>query len=163
MTVAWCTYSSPDCFLAGFLECSPQPSQLRHSSSEVLWWGGLQHPAEGVAKWFESLFSICDVWKCFAMLERIAKKMYKATICINSAYDNHFVLFQAQRNNEDVEAIKPLFSVNVEHRVSNVPHLKTQSTTSVVVLTFERCLSIQTLLHVYFRVHGTVLGCPPRS
>lgn len=28
------------------------------------------------------------------------------------------VLLQAQRNNEDVEAIKPLFSVNVEHRVS---------------------------------------------
>ena len=26
--------------------------------------------------------------------------------------------FQAQRNNEDVAAIQPLFSVNVDHRVS---------------------------------------------
>lgn len=32
----------------------------------------------------------------------------------------NIALFQAQRNNEDVEAIKPLFSVNVEHRVSTV-------------------------------------------
>lgn len=27
-------------------------------------------------------------------------------------------VFQAQRNNEDVDTIKPLFSVNVDHRVS---------------------------------------------
>lgn len=35
---------------------------------------------------------------------------------ISSANDKQW--FQAQRNNEDVDAIKPLFSVNVDHRVS---------------------------------------------
>lgn len=53
------------------------------------------------------------------MLERVANGLYKATIFINSV-DTNIVLFQAQRNNEDLEAIKPLFSVNVEHRVSNI-------------------------------------------
>lgn len=28
------------------------------------------------------------------------------------------LLYQAQRNNEDVNAIDPLFSVNIDHRVS---------------------------------------------
>lgn len=33
-------------------------------------------------------------------------------------------LYQAQRNNEDINAIEPLFSVNIDHRVSHVWTLK---------------------------------------
>lgn len=45
----------------------------------------------------------------------------------------NIVFFQAQRNNEDVEAIKPLFFVNVEHRVSNVVLFVFNGHTSIVV------------------------------
>lgn len=34
------------------------------------------------------------------------------------------LVFQAQRNNEDVDAIQPLFSVNVDHRVSCLSSLQ---------------------------------------
>lgn len=43
-------------------------------------------------------------------------------------------LYQAQRNNEDVNAIEPLFSVNIDHRVSHVWTLKLEQT-GVVALT----------------------------
>lgn len=43
-----------------------------------------------------------------------------AELAVNFHYACESFLLQAQRNNEDVNAIEPLFSVNIDHRVSLV-------------------------------------------
>lgn len=70
------------------------------------------------------------------------------------------ILFQAQRNNEDVDSIKPLFSVDVEHRVSTCTKYLLIDTT---FLNSAHTPCINLILCFIFRVHGAVTGFPLRS
>lgn len=80
--------------------------------------------------------------------------------------------FQAQRNNEDVDSIKPLFSVNVDHRVSMLASLHWRQLpipphriSLLLLVYFLWLVSLCSLTNICMncRVHGVVPGCPRRS
>lgn len=92
----WFHVMWPPC--SGVLESSSQTGQLWNISSKIFWRRVLQFPAQG---------------KCL-----IAVMSYLPLSCSCLIWILSLLLFQAQRNNEDVNAIEPLFSVNIDHRVS---------------------------------------------
>lgn len=96
----WFHVMWPPC--SGVLESSSQTGQLWNISSKIFWWRVLQCPAQG---------------KCLiAVRSYLGHNLFLSCSCL--IWILSLLLFQAQRNNEDVNAIEPLFSVNIDHRVS---------------------------------------------
>lgn len=61
------------------------------------------------------------------MFDAIEPCVFYSVVFLSTGYLNWIICvtsYQAQRNNEDVNAIEPLFSVNIDHRVSHLYTLR---------------------------------------